>query len=112
MSLDFRWVATDEKQDLLSPEGDFPRLTYWPQNWKSLSALGLFDLAWSTLGNSLFYMYFLQAPWDKEQETRVARLCHRLATEGHARRFPDSPENREWFQAFLIEVGDEVENQC
>ena len=113
--MDFRWVATDAKLDLLSPEGDFPRLTYWPQNWRSLSACGLFGLAWSTLGNSLVYMDFLHGEMPDAwygQRDRIHEFCRRLAREGHDRRFPDTAENRAWLQALLVEIGDEVENQC
>jgi hypothetical protein len=114
--MDFRWIAIDEKINHLSPEGDFPRLTYWPQNWRSLSACGLFDLAYATLAESNFYMDFLHADisgdlWCGQRE-RVHDLCLRLVEDGRPKRFPNNKENREWFYDFLIEVADEVENQC
>jgi len=49
--------------------------------------------------------------WGGQRE-RVHSLCKELAKEGWARRFPDTKENRKWFEKFLIRVADEVENQC
>lgn len=125
MSNDLRWVAVPRPKDLDADfqaslsRGDFPRLTYWPENWKSLSAVGLWDLAMHTLAYSNFYMDFLELrfgepvddPWGGQRE-RVHALCRRLVKEGWEKRFPDTEENRKWFQDLLVEIGDEVENQC
>ncbi|MEN6550016.1 MAG: hypothetical protein ABFE07_28575 [Armatimonadia bacterium] len=126
MSLNFQWTASSDPGSAFSEKGDFPRLTYWPADWKHLSALGMWELAESTLALSNFYMDFLELrfdpkpfgaagegfdPWGGQRE-RVHALCVRLVKEGWERRFPDSPENRAWFEALLLEICDEVENQC
>ena len=110
--IDLFWVAEDRQPFSLTDKGDFPRLTYWPANWKSLSTWGLWSLAEATLAGSLFYMDFLiDGQWAGQRE-RVHAMCRRLVNDGYPRRCRDTEENRAWFHAFLVEVGDEVENQC
>jgi len=76
------------------------------------STFDLYHYVTNQMGDSLFYMQFWNAPWDKEQESRVDRMCQTMVDEGRVRRVSDTPENRAWLRKMLVDFEDEVENQC
>ena len=78
----------------------------------SMTTLEIHDKCWSSLGMSLVYMDFFNSDIDWEpQRGRVVRLCD-ILTSLKPQRFPDDTHNRTLFAEFLLEIQDEVENQC
>jgi len=101
----------DNKSPVYSKK--YSSLIGWP-DFRNKSASWLFLFACDELGGSLFYMKFLNPPesmWGA-QVKRVQDLCRKLATEGKAKRFPNSTKNRMWFRKLLSDIADEIENQC
>ena len=79
--------------------------------------LGHFDLRikiMNQLGFAIFYMKYLNNPWDRKQEDRVEKLCREFVAQKQyvQENIETNEEKKMFYLKFLWKVTDETENMC